>query len=1071
MTRINTNVSSLVAQNRLNRTNAELNTSLTRLSTGLRINTGKDDPAGLIASEALRSDITSINKALSNTQRASQIIATADSALGQVSSLLNDIRGLVVEAANNGALSDDEIAANQLQVDSSLEAINRISQTTTFQGRRLLDGSLDFITKAGTGFGSVADLAIDQANLGSAGQLSVNISISAAATKASLLNTGIAATGTSVAATGSITFGTSSPDTEAVIDISAPSSFSIGNEATATLSLAATSGTAGTGQANATGTLELSDLGGGNTLDFDIAVRAGTTLSGANGNDVEVEINTIASGTSNGSYDANTGVLTLNLVEGLDGAELVTQLGNDVDLNNLFQFSNGSAATSSVRTLTLDDSAVALEFTAVADSAVDGARFNTAEIVVTVGGAAAVSYDETANRLSVTVTSGTAAGALATALQSASGGLFTVTGTGTNTTVDDGGTYTTGSGIVNTTPGTGDVVRSTFATTANLTGILSGGLDGAQAGGFTLTAVDGSAVDGELGNDTEIVYTSGAANEADYDEDLNRLTLTVAAGATIQDIADAISNNAAVSALFQVSNIVNGGNRYNTSNNNAGSPATPFGSGSNTTTGGGFSIEAVNGREADGIVANTTTFTYTSGNTTEATYDADTNTVAVTYAEGATVDDVATAIGDIDSELTVGGKIFQVRPGSVTNGTSIFNPGSPTQNVTETVATAGTNTTLNDAITVTAAKSGAEFNKNISFTTDNSLATGVANASVDTNGNIIITTKNTGDVSLSAINNAINNLDDYNATLTSEDGDGVYSVGTDTAPTIVNLANGNQGGGLDADLVFQLTGVSGSSTLQFDKGAKIEDLVQSINLVKDATGVEASIESGNLKLSSSDYGSKGLVSLEVISEGTGGTFESSLSGVRATGTDVQATVNGYAATGKGNTLSINTTSLSLTLTVDEGSSTSVNFEITGGGALFQLGSDVVSNQQARLGIGSLNTAKLGSAAGRLYELSQGGDKALNTDATGAFRVIDDVINKVTSLRGRLGAFQATTLESNTVSLTDTVANLTEAESSIRDADFAAESARLTRAQILVQSGTSVLGIANQNPQNVLGLLR
>ena len=57
------------------------------------------------------------------------LISTADSALGQVSSLLNDIRGLVVEAANSGALSDEQIAANQLQVDSSLEALNRIAQT------------------------------------------------------------------------------------------------------------------------------------------------------------------------------------------------------------------------------------------------------------------------------------------------------------------------------------------------------------------------------------------------------------------------------------------------------------------------------------------------------------------------------------------------------------------------------------------------------------------------------------------------------------------------------------------------------------------------------------------------------------------------------------------------------------------------------------------------------------------------------------------------------------------------------------------------------------------------------
>ncbi|MDE0866331.1 MAG: flagellin [Rubripirellula sp.] len=82
-----------------------------------------------------------------------------------------------------------------------------------------------------------------------------------------------------------------------------------------------------------------------------------------------------------------------------------------------------------------------------------------------------------------------------------------------------------------------------------------------------------------------------------------------------------------------------------------------------------------------------------------------------------------------------------------------------------------------------------------------------------------------------------------------------------------------------------------------------------------------------------------------------------------------------------------------------------------------------------------------------------------------------MISKVTGLRGRLGAFQSTTLDSNMVSLNETMANLQEAESSIRDADFAQESANLTRAQILVQSGTNVLALANQNPQNVLSLLR
>jgi flagellin len=139
--------------------------------------------------------------------------------------------------------------------------------------------------------------------------------------------------------------------------------------------------------------------------------------------------------------------------------------------------------------------------------------------------------------------------------------------------------------------------------------------------------------------------------------------------------------------------------------------------------------------------------------------------------------------------------------------------------------------------------------------------------------------------------------------------------------------------------------------------------------------------------------------------------------------------------------------------------------------VFQVGPNVVSNNQVRFGIESVNTSSLGGTTGRLYELRSGNTSNLQDDPTSAANIVDEAIDKVTSLRGRIGAFQRTTLETNIASLNDTVANLTEAESSIRDADFAQETARLTRAQILVQSGTTVLQIANQNPQNVLALLR
>src|SRR5882757_6813052 len=229
MTRINTNVSSLIAQNTLNKSHASLDQSLTRLSTGLRINSGKDDPAGLIASENLRSDITSITKAISNTDRANEVIATADSGLGQASDLLNNIRGLVTEAANSGASGADQIAANQLQLDQSLKALNQIAQTVTFQGRKLLDGGLDFITQGGTNFNKLSGLSIDQANLGATGSLAVNVAVTSAATKASLNVTGITTSTAAANATGALTLTNSASQ--------AAGTLTIDSEATGTLTL------------------------------------------------------------------------------------------------------------------------------------------------------------------------------------------------------------------------------------------------------------------------------------------------------------------------------------------------------------------------------------------------------------------------------------------------------------------------------------------------------------------------------------------------------------------------------------------------------------------------------------------------------------------------------------------------------------------------------------------------------------------------------------------------------------------------------------------------------------------
>jgi flagellin len=144
MSRINTNVNSLIAQRVLGANNKSLNSSLERLSTGLRVNRGKDDPAGLIASQNLRAEKTSINTAIGNAERADQVVNIAEGGLDEVSGLLTELQGLVTQTANTEGLSREEKEANQLQIDSILQTIDRVSSSTSFQGLKLLNGNLDF---------------------------------------------------------------------------------------------------------------------------------------------------------------------------------------------------------------------------------------------------------------------------------------------------------------------------------------------------------------------------------------------------------------------------------------------------------------------------------------------------------------------------------------------------------------------------------------------------------------------------------------------------------------------------------------------------------------------------------------------------------------------------------------------------------------------------------------------------------------------------------------------------------------------------------------------------------------
>ncbi|MCW5941194.1 MAG: hypothetical protein KIS66_03120 [Fimbriimonadaceae bacterium] len=146
--RINNNISAMGALRNVSNTSMEAGKSITRLSTGLRINSGSDDPAGLIISETFRAQIAGLDQAVRNNQDAVNFAKTAEGALGEISTLLKDARSLAVAGANAATLSEAQIQANQSQLNSIAESITRIAQQTQFGSKRLLDGSAGVVASS-----------------------------------------------------------------------------------------------------------------------------------------------------------------------------------------------------------------------------------------------------------------------------------------------------------------------------------------------------------------------------------------------------------------------------------------------------------------------------------------------------------------------------------------------------------------------------------------------------------------------------------------------------------------------------------------------------------------------------------------------------------------------------------------------------------------------------------------------------------------------------------------------------------------------------------------------------------
>jgi flagellin len=305
--------------------------------------------------------------------------------------------------------------------------------------------------------------------------------------------------------------------------------------------------------------------------------------------------------------------------------------------------------------------------------------------------------------------------------------------------------------------------------------------------------------------------------------------------------------------------------------------------------------------------------------------------------------------------------------------------------------------------------------------------------------------------------------------------------------------------GAGKNFQFEVAGATGSQAFAFASGTTTSAMAAAINTYTSLTGVSATVVAASntyIKLKSTGFGSNQFVSFKMDGAtantggvdkslatnenalgAAGGTFAAMTNPVRVTGQDLGATVNGIAATAVGNILSVNNSTLDMSLTMTAAGAQALGtiaaMTISGGGANFSLGPTVSMLNTVSIGIGNVATRNLGNVTdGYLNSLASGNaNNVVTGNTTTAQNIINDAISQVSSLRGRIGAFQSNVVGSTIDSLNVALENTTAAESSVTDTDFASETSNLTRSQIMVSAATQVLSIANSQPKNVLTLLQ
>jgi flagellin len=535
MSVINTNISSMQAQNSVRTTGLNLSTAMERLSSGIRINSAKDDAAGLAISTRMTASIRGISAAIRNANDGISLTQTAEGSLSQISDNLQRIRELAVQSANTGNNASDRAAMNN-EATQLIAEIDRVASNTTYNGINLLDGSFQAQNlQVGAGNGSNDRIAISISSakssaLGVGSNSSYSTSVTGLATGSTALVAGnLAINGASVGAAAADGVSYTDSDTSGIAVAAAINAISGSTGVTATVAATKTNTTLALGVP----TTKAGFAAGEVTInDVDIGVvAAGATLI-EQGELNAAAINAVSDETGVTAAVDATGLVTLTAADGRDiviGGTLAAATLTDFGVSAASTTTAGSAPTAAGYATAIADDSVRI-------NGVNIGAIAAASSAAERGGQMAAAINAVSSQTGVTATF-TDEGAVL--LSAADGRNITTSINGAATAIDSDVT-----GLVHDDGGATD---GTYTDTT-IRSVVS--LSSTSSAGITVSGVDadGLTAAGFSGGLTEATATAGAG--------VSSLDLTTAAGSqaaltTLDSAINTITDSRAAMGAYQ----------------------------------------------------------------------------------------------------------------------------------------------------------------------------------------------------------------------------------------------------------------------------------------------------------------------------------------------------------------------------------------------------------------------------------------------------------------------------------------------------------------------------------------